>query len=150
MVHAISGCDSTSSLYGLGKANVMKSIVQSDSASRCAEVLACPDAGHDEVVRAGLQLLNILYGGQPDDSLNRLRYLAYMRITATTTQMLRPEYLPPTENSAKYHVMRVHLQVLQWKSLTTTGFNPQDWGGTYLMAGTSQLPPTLNQHQWSC
>jgi len=71
VVHAISGCDSISSLYCLGKANVMNRIVQSDSASRCAEVLACSNAGREEVVQASLQLLNILYGGKPDDSQNR-------------------------------------------------------------------------------
>jgi len=60
--------------------------------------------------------------------------------------MLRPEYLPPTENSAKYHVMRVHLQVLHWKSLSTAGFSPQEWGwhlsdGRYQPI-TSNVEPT--------
>ena len=95
MIHAITGCDSTSSLYGLGKASVMKKIVRSDSASRCADVLACFSAGHEEVVQVGLQLLSILYGGKPEDSLNRLRYLTYMHISATTTRCFDlSTYLP--------------------------------------------------------
>ena len=51
-----------------------------------------------------------------------------MDITASTTVPLKPERLPPTENAARYHMYRTHLQVMQWKSLLNCDINPQEWG----------------------
>jgi hypothetical protein len=38
-----------------------------------------------------------------------------------------PERLPPTENAAYFHSLRVHLQVLQWSMLSTDVVDPS-WG----------------------
>jgi len=51
-----------------------------------------------------------------------------MHITATSTQLPRPERLPQTESAARYHSYTVHLRSLQWKLLSTTDVNPRDWG----------------------
>ena len=53
-----------------------------------------------------------------------------MHIASTSTRRPQPERLPPTENAARYHIYRVHLQVLQWKLLSTACENPVDWGWT--------------------
>ena len=41
---------------------------------------------------------------------------------------LIPERLPPTESAAKYHALRVHLQVVIWATLDTLALNPLSWG----------------------
>jgi hypothetical protein len=51
-----------------------------------------------------------------------------MKIRATSTQNLQLERLVPTENAAWYHIYRAHLQVIQWKLLSTEVMNPQEWG----------------------
>ena len=51
-----------------------------------------------------------------------------MNMTASSTVQLRPERLPPTENATKFHVYRVHLQVIQWKTLMSTDMKPEEWG----------------------
>ena len=38
-----------------------------------------------------------------------------------------PVSLPPTEDTAKYHAFRVHLQVSQWKNLSTDVLDPAEW-----------------------
>jgi hypothetical protein len=91
-------------------------IIGSVSASRC------------EVVEAGLKLLAMIYGGKPDDSLNNLRYVMYMNFLATSKTKLNPERLPPTENAAQFHALRVHFQVVQWHSLMDVELNAEDWG----------------------
>jgi len=73
-------------------------------------------------------LLALIYGGSATDELNSLRYKTYMHVSATSSQLFRPEKLPPTENAAKFHILRVHLQVLQWKSLSTKIADPSQWG----------------------
>jgi len=69
-----------------------------------------------------------MYGGKPTDNLNHMRYLMYMTKASSFTSQPRPERLPPTENAARYHIYRVHLQVVQWKTLMTTDLKPEDWG----------------------
>ena len=43
-------------------------------------------------------------------------------------QQPRPERLPPTENAAKFHIYRVHLQVVQWNTLMPYSIDPVEWG----------------------
>ena len=77
---------------------------------------------------AGCRMLALLYTGNVTDSLNRLRYTMYMYATATSSNLPRPERLPPTESAARYHLYRVHLQVVHWKLLSTATLNPSEWG----------------------
>ena len=93
-------------------------------------MIASSEASHEDVKSAGLKLLALIYGGRTSDTLNHLRFLAYMNKTASCTSLLCPERLPPTENSAMYHLYRTHLQVIQWKTFMTTDLEPQQWGWT--------------------
>jgi hypothetical protein len=36
--------------------------------------------------------------------------------------------LPPTEDAAVHHLLRVHLQCLCWKTMNTNIANPEEWG----------------------
>lgn len=127
-IHAVSGCDSTSALYGQGKGSVWKKVTGSQQFRPLTDVINACDASHESVVAAGLQFLVLLYGGRKYDSLNSLRYARYMDLTASSTVPLRPERLPPTENAARFHIYRVHFQVVQWKTLMNTDLKPEDWG----------------------
>ena len=128
VIHAISGCDSTSCLYGQGKASVWRKITSNDSTLPLTDVIESLHVSHESVVEAGLKLLTLLYGGKLTDSLNQLRYARYIDITASAMTPLRPERLPPTENAAKYHIFRTHIQVVQWKSLMNTAIDATEWG----------------------
>jgi hypothetical protein len=70
----------------------------------------------------------MLYGGKPGQSLNRLRYEAYSRMAAVASQRPQPERLPPTHQSATFHVMRAHHQAVVWKHLDTDVLDPLLWG----------------------
>ena len=41
---------------------------------------------------------------------------------------IKPQSLAPTKNTAKYHFLRIHLQVIEWKTLMGVELNPLDWG----------------------
>ena len=36
--------------------------------------------------------------------------------------------MPPTERAAHYHSLRIHLQVIIWKKLTSDDLDPKQWG----------------------
>jgi len=100
VIHAISGCDTTSCLFGHGKVSAFKKMSNARGIQHLIDVMESLSATHEEVMLAGCGLIAMLYGGSVNDRLNHLRYSMYMHITATSTQLPRPERLPPTENAA--------------------------------------------------
>ena len=47
---------------------------------------------------------------------------------ARTVRQQSPEQLPPTERSVYFHSLRMHLQVRQWKEMSTDVADPCEWG----------------------
>lgn len=146
VVHAISGCDTTSALFGHGKKGVLKVLTKSKEIMSLAQRFGADDVTNDEAIDLGKQLLAVIYGGKPTDNLNGMRHNIYCHLTSTATRAVQPERLPPTENSAKFHSLRTHLQVLQWKTLMSCNANPEEWGwkksddDTYLPIATDIEP----------
>ena len=100
-IHAIFGCDTTSRLYGLGKGLSLKRFTSSALFRDKAEQFCKKDSTFDDVIGAGEAALVCLYH-------------------------IRPQTLPPTSAAARYHNMRVYLQVQQW--LVVCNMKKTDWG----------------------
>ena len=60
---------------------------------------------------AGEAALVCMYTGAVGDTLYKLRLLRFHQNVATSTRFVQPENLPPTSSAAKYHSLRVYLQV---------------------------------------
>lgn len=116
-IHAWGGCDTTSAMFGQGKIAILKKVQHSEEIRKISDVFNSYSATQTHIIEAGLKLLVMLYGGKSTDSLNSLRHTTFMRMAATGTSKMQPEKLPPTERSARFHCFRVHLQIIQWKSL---------------------------------
>ena len=52
----------------------------------------------------------------------------YMRLLSSTTNLIKPERLPPTINAAKYHCYRVYVQINQWLNFNKSSLNPIESG----------------------
>lgn len=135
-IHAVSGCDTTSRLFGIGKGIAMKKCLASKSVQECSQVFNSESSTADQVTTAGEKALLVLYGGKPEDTLNTLRYKKFCEKTATKTTQLQSEVLPPTVAAARFHSLRVYLQIQQWKGCTT--LSPTDWG--WEMTGGHLMP----------
>jgi len=125
-VHALTGCDTTSAIFGRSKIAAFSKIVSRSETLPLTDIIASTSASQDAVAYAGLKLLVMLYGGQLTDSLNSLRYTRYME-KARLCPVL-PEKLPPTERAAYYHCLRVHLQVIVWTTPGCKATEPSEWG----------------------
>lgn len=149
-VHALSGCDTTSAVYGHSKRGMWRKFLKVDLRSQ-VETFENSAATHKDVAQVGLQLLSLLYGEKSRCDLNHLRFTLHMNYLASATQLPRPERLPPTESAAHMHSYRVHLQVMQWKLLTTNvNVRADDWGwqlvdGQYMPVATNMdvAPPDI-------
>lgn len=72
VIHAISGCDTTSALFGVGETSCYKKLTSSSSVTATlTNTIMKPDSGQDDVGKTGMQLLVHMYGGKNGDSLNR-------------------------------------------------------------------------------
>jgi hypothetical protein len=125
-IHALGGCDTTSALYGKGKAAIFKKLTANECSRHLTDIIGNEQCTADEVAEAGCQLLVTVYGGKSSDSLNGLRHSKYNIMVSKSKAT--PEKLPPTERAAYFHCLRVHLQVCQWKLLNTCVLDPMEWG----------------------
>lgn len=80
----------------------------------------------EQIGKAGIQAFIFMYGGKQGDSLNNLRYIKYMEMVSTGN--IDPQKLPSTERAAHYHSLRIHLQVIVWKKLTSDDLDSKQWG----------------------
>ena len=125
-LHAVTGCDTTSRLYGVGKATALKKFENVLHFKQQANVFSRHSTVSD-VVSAGEKALVSLFGGKPGVGLNALRYQRYFEKLANKTSHIEPQNLPPTAAAARFHSLRVYLQVKQWQG-EGAGMSMEDWG----------------------
>ena len=126
-LHAVLGCDTTSRLYGIGKGISLKKFKSSEHFREQAKVFNAQSASPQEVIAAGEQVLVSMYNGKPGELLDSLRYKRFCEKVATNTSHVQPQSLPPTSAAAKYHSLRVYLQIKQWKD-SENDLLPIEWG----------------------
>ena len=127
-LHAWSGCDTTSSIFGHGKGSVMKLMNKSKQSINKCEAFHRDNINLNELKIAGDELMSLTFGGKADQKLCSLRYTKYFNQLTTSTSKTHPETLPPTSRSTYFHSLRVYLQVSIWRHLGEDGLNPIDWG----------------------
>lgn len=67
-VHAASGCDTVSSLYGVGKTKLCKQLQKTPaSVGNLLEQFYSPSISKDDVLNAGIKLILAVYGSKHDD-----------------------------------------------------------------------------------
>ena len=130
VLHAISGCDTTSALYGLGKAIFLRKAKKSASFSTQVKKFLLPDMERGAIEQAGERVLVEVYGGRQQDTINKLRYIKYNQKLSSCSTALQPCNLPPTRAAANFHAQRTYYQVQEWIDLDTDkiDLDPLKWG----------------------
>ena len=126
-IHAFGGCDTTSAIQDKGKTSILKLIQNSEKARTMADVFMDPGSSQKQIGKAGYELFVLLYRGKASDTLADLRYNLYMKMVASA-QKIDPSKLPPTEDTAIQHSLRIYLQIWQWKSFQERTMDPEKWG----------------------
>ena len=101
-VHEVSGSDTTSRLYGVGKGAALRKL-GSDSAFKEAPYVFIRQSSLEEIIAAGGKALCCLYGGRPNEGLDVLRYRRFCEKVATSNTTVQVQSLPPTSAAARYH-----------------------------------------------
>ena len=112
--HAISGCDTVSATYGLGKLRAFKKLHGSREWRKALLIVGDENADMEQVVNLGEKFYLELYGGlgKKAVSLNNLREIMY-----TAPKYIPISRMPPTTNAFRYHMLRAHLKTNTCKNL---------------------------------
>ena len=108
-MHALTGCDSTSNLNGIGKKGGFTTLKKHKD-----DLVGLKNLGtdctviSDETLTVCFKFIGLLYG-EATSHLNHLRYKLF------TKKHLESSKRPPTEDSALYHVKRANYQCFIWK-----------------------------------
>jgi hypothetical protein len=101
-LHAISGCDTTSRLFGVGKGAAYKKFKSSVYVKDLAQKINSTSA-KDEIVQAGEEIIACLYGGVQYEGLDVLRYRKFASKVVTGNIFVQVQTLPPTSDAASLH-----------------------------------------------
>lgn len=112
-VHAMGICSTTSQLCNVIKAHLFNKLGDEKFVS-LANVFCCPDSTHENIFKTGNETMTIIYNGKENESLNQLRYRKFNEKAQRVATKSSCKTLPPTEASAKFHYLRVYLQMQGW------------------------------------
>ncbi|KAE8737639.1 hypothetical protein FOCC_FOCC016896, partial [Frankliniella occidentalis] len=148
LLHAFTGCDTTSAPYKRGKHMGFAKLEQlhrkKNPLLQTVSVFNNPSATREQIAAAGEEFFVALYGGKKGAGLNRTRYLAYKKMVARKklTAKFVLESLPPTADAAHQHSYRVFLQVQAWRGVTlpATSWGWEEQHGRYMPVLTTLSP----------
>ena len=103
-IHAFTGWDITSHIFGVGKKSAFQKLVKGESTIQtCANGLLLPNQAKNVIEDLGKKVIPVMFGGKNTDSLASLRYKLLIKKIVSATSFVSPEHLPPAEHSTKYH-----------------------------------------------
>ena len=120
--HALTGCDSTSSFSGIGKAKAFEVLKSNESFIDAMAILGEEENVSLIVENAIQEYVCCLYGFKGQDDVAEVRY----KIFTNGKKLPDPNRLPPTHDALILHLKRVNYQVLEWKRALDNQFQVPD------------------------
>ena len=107
LLHAFTGCDTVSSIYGFNKGKLFKNLVESSNYTNdLFEIFIRDDSSVQEISNAGIRIFQIIYKTN-GITLSKTRHYRYNK--QSKVGVLCPENLPPTDSAAAQHSLRAYL-----------------------------------------
>ena len=111
-VHAVTGCDSTSGLYSIGKKSLVKIILEK-GASHFADMSELGGSDEGLALKAARKLMSSLYDPKGREKQHHWS-LNSLRVRLAKIKSVSLAKLPPSESSFKEHVKRASWQTKIW------------------------------------
>ena len=92
-VHAFLGCDTTSRLFGIGKAAGLKLVKENEIFREQAEVFRSVKSSKDQVIAAGEKAMTIVQKGKLNDHQYTTRYQRFKDLVTTRKKAIHPNML---------------------------------------------------------
>ena len=97
-IHAVTGCDMTSRIFGVGKKTAFQKLIKGDPVLQsCANAFTVPNQTTEVIDDLGCT-----------DSLATMQYKTFSKKVVSAASTITPEHLPPTESATKFHCRRAY------------------------------------------
>ena len=94
-IHAMTGSDTTSRIFGVGKKTAFKYLAKGDPVLRsCAIAFTIPNQTTELIDNLGCQAMAVPFGGKGTDSLATMRYYIFSKTIVSASSFVRRERLP--------------------------------------------------------
>ena len=143
--HVISGCDTVSQFFGIGKGTV-----KTLKAKYTLENLGNVEADFDQVVEEATGFVGACYGVKDAADMSVLRYSVWASKMANLKLTSAPKLktIPPTTAAFREHVRRAHFQTAIWRHALEPDappIRPQEYGWSLDHRTRSLVPTTVPQ-----
>ncbi|KAG1678682.1 hypothetical protein GQR58_013306 [Nymphon striatum] len=127
-IHAFTGCDTTSQVFGMGKKPFFQKVAKGDEQLKyCALAFTKPGQTADTIEQHGNQSMVLLFSGKQTDYLASLRHSVFKKKVVSASSFVAPARLPPTASATKFHSLRAYYQIMTWLGLESN-LDATDWG----------------------
>ena len=112
-IHAFTGCDTTSRVFGMGKKPFFQKVAKGDEQLKsCALAFTKPGQTADTIEQHGNQSMVLLFSGKQTDFLASLRHSVFKNKVVSASSFVAPARLPPTASATKCHSLRAYYQIM--------------------------------------
>ena len=111
--HALSGCDTVPTCFGIDKGTVLKNLI---ATPKSLLLFGCLDAPLSDIVDQATKFIGACYGNRVGkDTMSDIRYkILTTKFGSTATSAPKIQALPPTTEAFVENVKRSHLQTGTW------------------------------------
>ena len=142
--HALTGCDTTSTLYGIGKVKVVKSLRNNHIPPNLGDAAV---ANFEDLEARAVSFIASCYGIYGAKSMSDVRYRVWQHKTARgKSRSCKLASLPPSSAAFRLHVQRAQYQACLWTAALGSdppAMNPTDYGWKADPTNHVLLPITL-------
>ena len=110
-LQAVSGCDTTSRPFGIGKVGI---IMKYTALENSISTFKSPTSSKSDMEKEGERALLIMYGCMTASSLSSTRFDRFQVKVWTSPGYMPPEKLPPTVDAGRFHSLLMYHQVRTW------------------------------------
>ena len=135
--HAVTGCDTTSYLHGVGKVKVFKKIESQNELLKLLDGLGNSSRISDNLEEKSKQFVQcVCYSGRKDEGLVETRVRLYRKMKVKSSVSL-----PPDPDSLKYHLFRVNYQLFEWIRFANAMLEERDLKDSGWKTNQGQIKP---------
>jgi len=142
-LHVLTGCDTVSSIYSIGKIKAAKTLLKGH---------VPPPLGSDEfdietMIRQATEFITACYGSKCNGTMSHVRFNMWQYKTGhSQSKTFKLPSLPPTSEAFALHVRRAHYQACTWRAALESDppkINPTDYGWKADHSTKTLLPVAL-------
>ena len=114
-IHAMTGSDTTSRMFGVGKKTAFHKLAKGDPLIQsCAIAFTIQNQTTEVIDNLRCHVMAVLFGGKGTDSLATIRYNTFSKKVVSASSFVTPERLPTTKSATILHCRRAYYQVMVW------------------------------------